>query len=101
MKSMTLEDQIRELKAGEEDFAVNWHDPEVELPADSGDVFTLSTYGFPMRLHYSSKHKAFNVYNFMGKSEVNERAIAVAAWAHIPKWWKYINDYINSRENKR
>lgn len=97
MKVMTLEEQVSKLKAGEEDFAVNWHDPEVELPAGSCDVFTLSAHGFPMRLHYSSKHKAFNVYDFMGKSEVNERSIAVAAWAYVPKWWRYIN----SKENKR
>ena len=30
MKAMTLEEQVLKLKAGEEDFAVNWHDPEVE-----------------------------------------------------------------------
>lgn len=97
MKVMTLEEQIMKLKAGEEDFAVNWHDPEVELPADSGDVFTLSVHGFPMRLHYSPKHKTFNAYDFMNRSEVNERMIAVAAWAYIPKWWAHIN----SKENKR
>lgn len=97
MKVMTLEEQVLKLKAGEEDFAVNWHDPEVELPAGSCDVFTLSVHGFPMRLHYSPKHKTFNVYDFMNRSEVDERMIAVAAWAYIPKWWAHIN----SKENKR
>ena len=92
MKTETLEEQILKLKAGEEDFAVNWRDPEVELPKDSCEVIALSVYGIPTRLHYSMKYKAFNVYDSFNRDDMNECKMNVIAWAHIPEWWNHMQD---------
>lgn len=62
------------------------------MPKDSCDVITLNVCGVPNRLHYSMRHKAFNVYDFFNQDDVNECKITIIAWAYIPKWWGYIGD---------
>jgi hypothetical protein len=64
---------------------IKWIPADEMLPSESENVLTITKYSCmePMVVvvHYSAKHKAFNVGD---EDEYPRTAIQVTAWAHIP-----------------
>lgn len=55
-----------------------FYNPNIKLPEKSGDYLCITRYGNLMYLHYSAKHKLFNMYD---ETQNAENAIHVVGWA--------------------
>lgn len=70
---------------------MEWWDPEYKLPDTSRHVLEISDNGVMQVLPYSTKHHAFNAYDFNDNAN---SAIPVALWADIPENLQAIKDKI-------
>ncbi len=55
-----------------------FYNPNIELPEKSGDYLCITQYNYLQYLHYSAKHKLFNLHD---ETEITVHAIHVVAWA--------------------
>lgn len=57
---------------------LEWWDPAYKKPDGSRDVICISDSGTAQVLHYSSRHRKFNAFDYLNEAK---HAINVAAWA--------------------
>ena len=58
-----------------------FYNPNIKLPEKSGDYLCITKYNFLQHLHYSAKHKLFNIHD---ETKDTANAIHVVGWAEFP-----------------
>lgn len=81
MNQNELAHQITDLVEGRNDTVINWHDPEVELPAESGYYLILLHTGMIMHVAYSAELKAFNMRDGYTDADRDNLEIKPKCWA--------------------
>lgn len=65
---------------------MKFYDASKELPKSSCDCVIIEKNGYISSLHYSSKYKKFNVYDWNEPEEVERNSIEVAYWKPVQEF---------------
>ena len=89
MNQNELAHQITDLVEGKSDTVINWHDPCLEMPEESGYYLILMRTGTIMHVSYSAELKAFNMRDGYTDADRDDLEIKPKCWArteHRPKY---------------
>ena len=89
MNQNELAHQITDLVEGRSDTVINWHDPHLEMPEESGYYLILIRDETIMHVPYSAELKAFNTRDGHTDADRDNLEIKPKCWArteHRPEY---------------
>lgn len=81
MNQNELAHQITDLVEGRIDAVINWHDPRLEMPEESGYYLILIRNEMIMHVAYSAELKAFNMRDGYTDADRDNLEIKPKCWA--------------------
>ena len=89
MNQNELAHQITDLVEGRIDAVINWHDPRLEMPEESGYYLILIRDEMIMHVAYSAELKAFNMRDWCTDADRPGLEIKPKYWARTKYRPKY------------